>query len=789
MKIKENNVEHSSVKKNENTYKQYLKIFFLFFIGISALFYGNFVAVSYGAQGTPADQYHKRALTFYQQGQFEQAILSEIEAVRLYSKDGKSKEKVEALIQLSKAYLSLGRNDNAQENLQIALSVAETIGTRTQIASVLCNLGNIYISMGKVNASEEYLNKALVMAREEHDSGVEAAILNNLGNSYTLQKKYRKAIGFYKKSIVIANKTDNPSLAARVSANAATALLQTGDYKKAEKRLGSALEKYIGLNHSHDKAYGLINIGQTYRQMSMNVPDSAHSLKQIAYKALSKAVAVAETIDDLRANSYALGFLGQFYEDEHCYQESLDFTRRAIFAAQQTDSPESLYLWQWQLGRLFRAQDKIDKAISAYRNALQTLQSVREDVFIECRTYKKLSFQKSVKPVYFDLAELLLERTASLKEPKKIQSYLMEARKTIERMRTAEIQDYFQDPCVDAYQSKITRLDAISKNTAVVYFILFAEHLELLVSLPDGMNRFSVPVGADTLTKEVRLLRGKLENRSRTYLAHSQKLYDWLIRPVEAELASQKIGTLIFVPDGALRSIPMAALHDGRQFLIKKFAGVTTQGLTLTDPHPIKREKIEILLSGLTESVREFSPLPHVSTELQGIKDLYGGTLLKNQDFVISSVKEELKLTPYSIVHIASHGEFAGDVRDTFILTWDDKLTMDHLDQFIKFSRFRKDPVELLTLSACQTAAGDDRAALGLAGVGVKAGARSALATLWHIDDKVSSELIVEFYRQLQDTSVTKAKALQQAQLKIINQNTYQHPYFWSPFLLIGNWL
>jgi len=138
---------------------------------------------------------------------------------------------------------------------------------------------------------------------------------------------------------------------------------------------------------------------------------------------------------------------------------------------------------------------------------------------------------------------------------------------------------------------------------------------------------------------------------------------------------------------------------------------------------------------------------------------------------------------------MASHGEFSDDSRKTYILTWDGKLAMDDLERFMKISKFHKDSLELLTLSACMTAAGDDRAALGLAGVAVKAGAKSAVATLWYINDLSSYELITEFYRQLQGSNISKAKALQIAQITLLKNKKFQHPYYWSPFLLIGNWL
>lgn len=141
-------------------------------------------------------------------------------------------------------------------------------------------------------------------------------------------------------------------------------------------------------------------------------------------------------------------------------------------------------------------------------------------------------------------------------------------------------------------------------------------------------------------------------------------------------------------------------------------------------------------------------------------------------------------------MHIASHGQFDRNPNNTFLLTYDDKLTLDKLQSLLGFSQIRENSVELLTLSACQTAVGDERAALGLAGVAIKAGAKSALASLWFVNDESTSQLIVEFYRNLlNQPQWSRAKALQQAQQKLAATLAYQHPAYWAPFLLIGNWL
>jgi len=250
-----------------------------------------------------------------------------------------------------------------------------------------------------------------------------------------------------------------------------------------------------------------------------------------------------------------------------------------------------------------------------------------------------------------------------------------------------------------------------------------------------------------------------------------------------------KLDTLVFVPDGPLRTIPMAALHDGNQFLINRYPIAITPSLNLTDPRPLKREGAKVLLLGLTQAVQGFSGLPYVADELKSIRELYGGELLLNDEFRLARVEDELKKEPFSIVHIASHGQFGADVGDTFILSFDEKFTMDRLSQYVGLFKFREEPLDMLALSACETAAGDDRAALGLAGVAVRAGARSALATLWHINDPASYELVMEFYRQLRNPSISRAAALQAAQLKLLNDLRYDHPGYWAPFLLINNWL
>ena len=758
-------------------------------LGLLLCAVADFWTPLFAAEVSRADRQTKIALELFQRGEFEQAALSWTEASQLYERAGESRRQSEALVYLSQANQALGRYKEAGKNLEPGLSLADKVGDRTQVASVLGALGNLYIATGPEETALKNLNEGLRIARELNNQDLSATILNNLGNLLTAQKKYPEAIAAYNESAALAKSRNNHVLAAKPLINAATASTQNKQYKEAKAFLDNALAEIRVLEPSHDKASSLISIGLAYDDLRSKPPDFKDALLLLAHETFTAAVTIADTIGDRRTSSYGWGYLGKLYEDERRYDEALQLTRRAIFAAQQINAPESLYRWEWQTGRLLTKQGNIDDAIGAYRRAVRTLQSIRPELSASYGA-PQTSFRETMGPVYFELVDLLLQRGQSLRDPKQVAPYLIEARDTVELFKAAELRDYFRDDCVDTALSKVTKLDVVAKTTVIIYPILLSDRIELLVGLPTGLKQFSVPVGTRTVAQEVLEFRRKLEKRTtREYLPHAQKVYDWLIRPIEPDLAASPIDTLIFVPDGALRTIPMAALHDGKQFLIAKYAVGITPSLNLTDPRPINREDMKVLAVGVTEAVQGFPALPNVSEELQELHKLLGSKNLVDRQFLAANLEKELKEEQFSIVHVASHGEFSNDVDNTFLLTFDDKVSLDRLNQMIGVFRFRDDPLELLTLSACDTAAGDDRAALGLAGMAIKAGARSALATLWNINDEAAVDLVIDFYRELKDSSISRAVALQRAQLKLINNPRYEHPGFWSPFLMINNWL
>jgi CHAT domain-containing protein len=194
----------------------------------------------------------------------------------------------------------------------------------------------------------------------------------------------------------------------------------------------------------------------------------------------------------------------------------------------------------------------------------------------------------------------------------------------------------------------------------------------------------------------------------------------------------------------------------------------------------------------LTQAEQDYPALRSVSREINEVRAVYPCRELLDDQFTQDKFQQDLDRSRYGIVHIATHGEFKSDSAQTFILTHGGRMDLDALSQLITPNQYRGAPVQLLTLSACETAAGDDRAALGLGGVALKAGARTVMATLWSVNDRVSAELVGDFYRRLhQSGDRAKAAALRGAQLQFLGDakfRRFRHPCYWSAYLIIGDW-
>jgi CHAT domain-containing protein len=696
-------------------------------------------------------------------------------------------DSIDERLALGAAQQESGAYSDAAQSYLEALAAARSARDRPRTARALGALGDVHLALGPLSEAESHLDQALAIAHSLDDPAVAGPILVALGNLRSLQERPLEALGAYLEAAEIAAATGRSPLRARALASAARAAQAAGDPVRAEGLAGEATAAVRAIPMP-ERATLLIHIARTQQLLAPERPGADPPLLLRAHDLLRDAEAVALEVGDARSASYAAGYLGGLYEAEGRQAEALVLTRRAVAQAQQTGARDPLYLWEWQTGRLLAAQGERSQAIAAYERAIESIEALRFDLPVRYGT-PDTSFREKVGAAYIERVDLLLQQAAEVSDPASAEPLLRTARDTLESLRAAELRDYFQDECVDALQAKLKSVDEASLTALVVYPVILPDRVELLLTLPGGsLARTSAPVAAAELDAELRRFRSLLRKRStRQYLRPARRLYDWLVRPYEARL--EGIDTLVFVPDGALLTVPPAAFHDGERFLVERFAVAITPGLELTDPTPWDSDALRPLLAGLTKSVEGFPPLVQTERELRELHAAYGGLLMIDESFRVEAVREKARVEPVSIVHIATHGEFREEADESFLLAWDGRISMDDLEELVARFRFRDTPLELLTLSACETAQGSDRAALGLSGIAIKAGARSVLGTLWRVNDQAAAELVLEFYRQLGQQGVSRGEALRIAQRLLIGDPTYRHPAYWSPFVLISSWL
>ncbi|MGD1715211.1 CHAT domain-containing protein [Dapis sp. BLCC M172] len=357
----------------------------------------------------------------------------------------------------------------------------------------------------------------------------------------------------------------------------------------------------------------------------------------------------------------------------------------------------------------------------------------------------------------------------------------------------------------------------IDKNPAVVWVwprkkqiqlvLITANQIPVIYSITDAERK--------TVLNTVKMLAGEIIDprmrHTESYLKPAQKLYRWIVTPIESELEKQKVDTIIFCLGPGLRSLPLSALHDGKKFLIEKYSVALIPAFNMIETEYNPRKNMQVLAMGASEFI-DHQSLPAVPTELKEItQKLWQGEAFINQDFTVENLQEQRQKQKFGIIHLATHAEFrSGQPSNSYIQFWHkEKLELDD----IRNLKWHQPKVELLVLSACKTAVGDQQAELGFAGLTVQAGVKSALASLWYVSDVGTLALMNEFYQNFQKI-LLKAEALRQAQIAMLKgkvslkkgelygsnsrvklpqelaeytDENLSHPYYWAAFTIIGN--
>ncbi len=723
------------------------------------------------------------------QGEAEEALTTWEKATEIYEQAGDQAGVIHSLINQAQAMRVLGFYQRVKTRLEQAEQILQNQPDSAIKAAILVNLGDTLRLVGDFKKSDELLEESLDISQELQSKPAISAALLSLGNTAYSQKEFEAALNYYQQAI--ASSTSQLTIL-QAQLNQLRLFIETEKWTDAHALRLTIQNQLPNLPISRTSIYARINFTQSLMKLS----NQDTSIPKTAAQILATSIQQAKELGDPQAQSYALGYLGQIYEQTQQWSEAQALTEQALLLSQSTNARHITYLWQWQLGRLLTItslspsgeENKATyrKAIAAYQAAINTLNSLRNDL-VATNLDLQFSFRESVEPVYRQLVGLLLQPT----HQEISQENLQQAREVIESLQLAELDNFFREACLNTQPQSI---DQIDPEAAVIYPIILPDRLEVILSLPNQpLQHYTTSILQrdleDTLSRMRSSLRRTASDDERLPLF--QEVYNWLIRPVESELVASSIKTLVFALDGSLKNVPMAVLYDGQQYLIQKYNIALTPSLRLLEPRRLVNEKIKLLVGGLSSArPPDFPPLPGVEFEIEQIESKLPAQVLLNEEFTSTAFQKQINAASFPVVHLATHGQFSSNAENTFILAWDQTINVKQLGGLLQGrEESERQPIELLVLSACQTAAGDNRAALGLAGVAVRSGARSTLATLWSVDDQSTSFFMVEFYKILTQSSVTKAQALRHAQLILLEQPRFRHPYYWAPFVLVGNWL
>lgn len=769
---------------------------------------------------------------FWAKGQLEEAGATWEEATRNYVKAGNVLGVVMSKINQAQALQGLGLSRQAEESLQEVYQSLQQQPSNLK-ATGLRNLGNALRQVGDLKQSMQVLQASLKLAAPSIKSFTLLELGNTkralgdraiaIGKVEEAQVHTQEAIEFYQQAAMTSDQLQ-PQL------NQLSLLVETGQWSEAAKLQSNIQPKFARLPPSRTAIYAQLNFAwsltclkqiidtnnlscvgsdrQKQLETVFRTPNSTIatlSWEEIA-QILATAIQQAKNLKDLRAESDALGQLGGLYELTQQWSAAQALTQQALLLLEEMQAPDIRYRWEWQLGRLLEKQGEnkgaIAKrsathgAIAAYTSAVATLKSVRGDL-LTVNPDIQFSFRDNAEPIYRGLVDLLLRTEGNQVS----QENLTRAIAAIDSLQLAELENFLGCNLAETVQLN-QELERAAPQAAFIYPIILKDRLEVIFKLPgQPLRHYGNSIQQTTVEKTLKELRKAILRRDAGRVREtSGDVYNWLISPLEQQLEQSSVETLVFVLDGYLRNIPLAILYDNKanEYLVEKKYALALLPSSQLFSFQEKSRKLKTLGAGISTSLevenRRFEAINAIE-ELQQIQKVMPIQILLNSQFTQANLQRHLKSGNFSVVHLATHGNFSSDPEETFILNYSatkasgDFISPNDLYNLLRSSNQEvASPIELLVLSACQTASGDSRAILGLAGLAVRSGAHSTMATLWQVSDESTVKFMGKFYHELNQLGVTKAEALHRAQKALLKEPKYQNPYYWAAYVLVGNW-
>ncbi|MEO0707072.1 MAG: CHAT domain-containing protein [Cyanobacteria bacterium J06649_5] len=755
---------------------------------------------------------------------------------------------------ISAAHLSQGDYAQALASLEQNLETVRALDDRTVEAQVLLNIGNVYAVQGSYTEARNYLNQGLELGRETESPVIEALALNNIGSTYLPQENYAQAIDYLEQSLAISQSVgDRANEAITLVSIGATYLLQE-QYSQALDFLLPGLEISQETGNRSIETIALNGLGMVYRSQGRYEKALIH---------YQQSLSNARALGDPAIEAEVLSGLGELFESKDQTPLSIVFFKQAISTYEQirsenqglsqelrdsyTTAVEGRYR---RLADLLLQQDRVLEA----QQVLDLLKIQEIDDYLRGvggteSAFSILSPERSILDRHNEIvasAVNLSQELSDLQETEELErsdqqnqriDTILELQEEITQeflsfSRSREIQEFvaalvpaIRNAAIQLESFNLIQKDLPSLNAALIYPLILDDRLEVVALLPDTppLRRTVEGLTKAELNQTILDLRQALDSPRQNPLPAAQQLYSWLIEPIETDLAQSGVDSLLYAPDGQLRYVPLAALHDGDRWLIERFGinNITAQSLSEYDDTPTAQPRVLAgAFANTTTShtvevggeLLNYAGLPFAGVELENLKNSQPDikTFL-DEDFSLRAVKRIMN--EYEVLHFATHAAFVNSKPEDSFILFGNGDTPNVLD----IGSWNLSNVDLVVLSACETGLdgfGNGAEILGMGYQFQLSGAGAVMASLWGVSDRGTQDLMTRFYDHL-GQGKAKAKALQQAQIDLINSSDAEiedalrgglapansaatlpdelkglrHPYYWAPFILIGNGL
>ncbi|MBS1808160.1 MAG: CHAT domain-containing protein [Acidobacteria bacterium] len=742
------------------------------------------------ARAIAADRAFQQAEQRYKQGELRDALEQFKTSLQLRQPLNDKRGEALTFDLIATIHNQLGEKLQAIEAFQQAL--ARRKESPRDEAATLHNIGVLFSELGDKQQALQHFERALGLWRRAQDQSGLATTLNALGALYSWAGQKEEALQNYQEALPLKRALNDRNGEAYIRNNLGALWSALGEKRKARESFLLALSLWRVLGDRKGQSLALTNLGVVFAELGE---------RQKAIEYLQQALNLQVTLADKYSESRTRGNLGFVYALLHDKVRAAESLNQSLAEARASNNLDAEAATLHHLMLAEKEFNQPARAITFGKLALNAYQQFRANLR-DANPQMQQSFVRSKADAYRTLAELLVDAGRLIEAQQVLR--LLKAEEFFEFVRGDEPKAATSRLALTAEEQEIAKgylprtattsetgnfvadLATLAPGTAAIFTIMGEDKYRVLLFTGETHLARESSINATDLNRKIHAFRDALNARRPDFMPLSRELYRILIEPIRQDLANAKATTLLWSLDGALRYVPMAALHDGEKYLVARYANAVLTLSSRQNAAPCQNWRG--LGLGMSKGVAGLPPLSYVPAELASIirtstngNGVLDGRILLNEAFTEAAMKTELSQR-YPAVHIASHFNLApGNETESYLLLGDGtRLTLAELKHWPRAF----DGVELLTLSACETGVGDGREVESLGELAQRLGAKSVLATLLRVPDQSTARLMQQFYRL--QSKMSKAEALRQAQLELLRTDSYKHPIYWSPFILMG---